>query len=561
MAKTTTAGGAGNAVAEFFRQTFRRHSGAEYSELITRGLRSKRGVNKRYPWAYIRLFTLLFVLFAVFVLIVRFTSNQLFLPTITVLASLCVNLPFLLLIYELYPQKDVSFIGVCLALLIGGAGANVFSQILFSIFPPANDWLSAVLTGFFEELPKAVATIASIIIGRKNSPLAGFLFGAAVGCGFSISEDMGYIFVQANEVSPMNLATVVEISLARGLTAVCTHTLWTGAVGWAYCHFTRHFANVMFYVVLLFSCGLHIAWDLPLGVVALALVNVGCGIAACVECILIMHFERKKVYANNTLRPDDLYKNEETVKQVWDQAEQQVQAQEALNKHSYLFWRHWKQVTFVLAAFLMAVAAVIYSTVPFQETYGTQEFSSSEAFVLYMQDGRVFNCLDVRAYNKYDTADDIELRENGVLVRVTQRVKDKTDDTVIYNYVYAVSHDDTPGYERDHYFLNSVYVSLQTDLGENVIYREDVYNNGVLYASFFRVRSDVTGFMFDSSGDVTVITYNPAFVMDLSDWKYLSLFIMFATTIGAALVTGTALQIKGWRVKKQCSTKDVSSAE
>ena len=561
MRSTATSGGVRNAVSEFFRQTFRLHSGEEYSELITRGLRNKHGVNKRYPWAYIRLFTLFFVLFAVFVLIVRFTSNQLFLPTISVFSSVCVNVPFLLLIYELYPQKNISFIGVCLAMLIGGAGASVLAQILFSLFPAPDRWLNAVFTGFFEELPKAGATIAVIIIARKSSPLAGFLFGAAVGCGFSISEDMGYILVQAGEVSPFNLATVVEVSLSRGVTAFCTHTLWTAAVGWAYCHFTRHFANVMFYIVLLFSCGLHIAWDLPLNIVALAFVNVGCGIAASVECILIIHFERKKVYANHRITPEDLCNSEAAVKEAWEQAKQQVEADEALDKKNPLFWRHWANFTFVLASFLMSVAAVIYCTVPFQETYGTREFSSPASFVTFMQDGMIFNYSESRAYNEHDRANDIELRENGVLVRVTQRVKDTADDSITYCYVYTVSRDVTPGYEHEYYFLNSVYVSLKTDLGENAIYREDVYNNGLLYASFFRVRTDVTGFMFDSSGNVSVIIYNPAFVMDLSDWKYLSLFIMFATTVGASLICGGALQIKSWRVKKECSTKDVSSAK
>ncbi|MDE7300564.1 MAG: hypothetical protein K2N47_00185, partial [Clostridia bacterium] len=88
-------------IAYFFRQTFRRHTRAEYSELLTRGVRSAGGENRKYPWAYIRLFTLFFVLFAIYLLIVRFTSEELFAPTITVLAAVCFNLPFLLLLYEL----------------------------------------------------------------------------------------------------------------------------------------------------------------------------------------------------------------------------------------------------------------------------------------------------------------------------------------------------------------------------------------------------------------------------------------------------------------------------
>ena len=558
--RTAKSGGARQAVSEFFKQTFRLHTGEEYSELITRGLRDRQGVNKRYPWAYIRLFTLFFVLFAVFVLIVRFTSNQLFLPVISLFAAICANIPFLLFLYELYPQRDVSFIGVCLAMLIGGAGAHVCTQILFNIFPPANAWLLAVTSGFFEELPKAIATIAVIIVARKSSPLVGFMFGAAVGCGFSIAEDMGYIFVQSSQVSPFNLATVVEVSLARGVTAFCTHTLWTATVGWAYCHFSRHFANLMFYIVLLFSCGLHIAWDLPLAPLPLAFVNIGCGVVAAVECILIIYFERRKVYVNHILTTFALSSSGADMKEALEQANEQGDADKALDRKNPNYWRHWSNFTLVLACFLMAVAAVIYCTVPFQETYGTKEFTSPESFVLFMQDGRIFKYEENRAFDAHGEITD-EWRVNGELVKVTQQVKDTANDDVTYNYVYTVSHDETPGYERDYYFLNSVYITIDSEWGESAIYREEVYNNGLLYESFFRVRTDVTGFMFDQSGDISVIIYNPAFEMDLSDWKYLSLFIVFATTIGVALICGCALQIKSWRVKKQCSITDVSSAE
>ncbi|MGN1373661.1 MAG: PrsW family glutamic-type intramembrane protease, partial [Candidatus Coproplasma sp.] len=221
-------------IRNFFRQTFRRHTNMEYAEFLTRGIRGKKGVNRKYPWAYCRLFALLFVLLAVFLLIVRFTYNELFAPTIIVLSSTCFNLSFLLFLYELYPKRDLSMLSVVLALLIGGTAANVVSQILFDVFPIENAWWAAVCTGFFEELPKAVATLTVLIFAKNRSPLAGFMFGAAIGCGFSIVEDMGYIFVSANELSAVNLTTVIEIAFSRGVTAFCTHILWTGVIGWAF---------------------------------------------------------------------------------------------------------------------------------------------------------------------------------------------------------------------------------------------------------------------------------------------------------------------------------------
>lgn len=545
-----------NGIINFFRQTFRRHSGSEYSELLTRGMSGESGINKKYPWAYIRMFSLLFVLFAIFLLIVRFTSNELFIPTITVCASVCFNLSFLMLLFELYPNRDLSFMAVTLAMLLGGAAANIIAQILFNLFPTDSEWLKAVLSGVFEELPKATAVIVTIVISRKNSPLSGFIFGAAVGCGFSIVEDMGYIFTQANEMPVMNLTTIINVSVARGFSAVCTHTLWTAAIGWAYCHFTRHFANVAFYLITLLSCGLHICWDLPLSALALGFVYAGCAIVALTECILILHFERKKAFKEYGTGLDSgvqltLLERSEALDE---------EAAAALNKSDPLYWKHWGHFTLVLASVLMAVVGVLYCSIPFRETYSTEIFTSGEEFTSFMQNGMVFNVEANRAYNSHDTANDVPETVGGELVRVTQRVTDKTNSEVIYNYKYTVSHDEVS--KKDYYFLFSTTVTAKNEFGQSVEYeREDVYNGGILYASFFRINNDVTGFNFTSNGNVTVFVYNPAFVRDLSEWRYLALFCVFAGIVGVASICYISLAIKSWRVKKLCSTENVSSVK
>lgn len=536
-----------NAIAEFFRQTFRRHGGEEYSELLTRGLRkgNRQGLNKKYPWAYVRLFTLVFVLFAVFLLIVRFTSNELFVPTVTLLGAVCFNLTFLLLLFELYPKKDLSFMAVLLAMLIGGAGSNVFAQVLFSIFKPSNAWLHAVYSGFFEELSKAAAVAFVLIILRKGSPLVGFVMGAAVGCGFSITEDMGYIFLQANEMPFVNLTTIIEIAVTRGLSAVCTHTLWTAAIGWALSRFTRHRANLAVYAVTLLSCGLHICWDLPLNNLTLGFIYACCASVALVECILILHFQRKKAFA--VQKPAELYKNEEAVNELWAEAEQEEFARQSLEKSDPKYWRYWGHFTLALAAFLMAVIGVMYCSLPFRETYGTQTFKDKDSFVEFMQSGILLDYDDDRDFDP-----DAPSIQSGEYV--VQRVTGGDGYTYIYMY--------TPRYDvvMDTYYYYPYSISIEIDGVAHI--KEDVYNDGEHYASFFRLRTDVTGFYFEPSGDeITVILYNPTFVRDLSDWKYLSLFCSFSAIAGSALVIYTALVIKSWRVKKQCTTENVSSAE
>lgn len=535
-----------NKISYFFRQTFRRHTGGEYSELLTRGIRKNDGgANRQYPWAYIRLFALIFILNAVFLLIIRFTSNELFAPTINVLASLCVNLPMLLFLYELYPERDLSFISVCFAMLVGGTAANAISQALFNLFPAPNAWLKAVYTGFFEELPKAIITVLTIVLSRKKSPLAGFVFGAAVGCGYSIVEDMGYIFVMSNELPAMNLNTLITVGISRGLSAVCTHTLWTAAIGWAYNFFNRHLSNVLFYLVQILSCALHICWDLPLNNIALGFVYAGCVIIACSECAVILAKERSKVFsAEGPEKPDwEFYTEDE----------------QSLDKSDPEYWSYWGNLTMVIGAFLMAVVAVIYCSIPFRETYGTERFTDAETFVAFMQDGKELSPKENRAYNSH--MEDYEVIEiNDKTSRVTQAERDE-QNAVTYYYEYSAIFDDVS--DSYYYYPLSVSVEIETEQGALVrYYKEDVYDNGVLYASFFRLTNQVvSGFNFESNGDITVFIYDANFVRDLGEWRYTSLFCTFAGIFGVSVICFAGLKIKSWRVKKQCSTKDASSAE
>lgn len=524
----------------FIKQTFRRHTGSEYGELLTRGITGdKEGLNRNYPWAYVRLFALFIVLYAVFLLIIRFTGNELFAPAVNVLAAVCFNLPFLLFLYELYPERDLSFMGVCLAMLIGGTGAHVFVQILYSLFTAANMWQAAVYAGFFEELAKGGAAIICIIVAGRRSPLAGFIFGAAVGCGFSVCEDMGYIFVQSNELPNMNLTTMITVGMARGASALCTHTLWTAAVGWAYSFFDRHLSNAVFYLVLILSCGLHIAWDLPLSNVALAFIYAGCVVIICSECTAMLVSSRKKAFSTEKDSSDGEYF---------------VEDEDSLNQHMPEYWQHAGHLALVIGSFLMAIIAIIYCSVPFRETYGTQKFADAESFVFFMQDEKPYVAELDRQYDYALSEGDTVFVEDGKVVRVVQHVQ---ADGVTYNYTYSATYDEVSG---NYYYFTPTAISVTVDGIDYLL--EQIYDHGVLYASFFRINTsvEVTGYNLESDGGITIFIYDADFVRDLSEPRYTILFIIFASILAAAAITYVALRIKAWRVKK-CLTKNVSSAE
>lgn len=511
----------------------------EYAELLTRGIRGKRGLNRKYPWAYCRFFALLFVLLAVFLLIVRFTYNELFTPTIIVLSSCCFNLSFFIFLYELYPKRDLSILGVILALLVGGTAANVVTQILYDLFPISNAWLSAVATGFFEELPKAAATLAVLIIAKNRSPLAGFLYGAAIGCGFSIVEDMGYIFVNSNELSAVNLTTLIEMTFSRGVTAFCTHILWTAAIGWAFNFSKKLLANFVACPMILLSCGLHIAWDLPLNPVPRGIVCGGVALVGIAVCAIIVKNERVKVF--NSVSSTDA-----------SEGEASNVDEDTLQKTDPQYWRHWGHVSLVISAVLMAIIACFYCAVPFRERYGTEIFRSPEELVSFMQDGAELNVVD-KSYDLSMAESDQVSGEYVVQSVVTTVVIGGEEREATYEYWY---------YGTTVKYLYKTAIEINFGTYVNTYYKESVYNKGEFYASFFRLTDAViTGYNFNSRGDITLFIYDADYVRDLSDVRYTWLFYTFVALTGAGAACYVGLRIKSRKVKKLCSTNDVSSVK
>jgi RsiW-degrading membrane proteinase PrsW (M82 family) len=546
-------------IKRFFVQTFRLHNRWEYSEFVTRGIRkSRREYNGQYPWVYMRLFAMLFVLFAVFLLIIRFTSNELFAPTVMFLSAIVFNLSFLVFLYELYPKNDLSFLTVVAAMLIGGTLSDVIAQILYSIFSAPNAWLSAVYTGFFEELAKAGATILVIVAIRNKSPLAGFLMGAAVGCGFSIVEDLGYIFIYSNDLSAVNITTTVNLFITRGLSAFCTHTLWTAMVGWAYAYFNRHFSNACFYLMLILSCGLHICWDLPLTGFLYYLTITLCVIAAAVTCILILYYSRKKIF-NEAKRQEEESSppqlNEVAISadtafvEAYSGGNSQTEENSEQDNSQIIVPRTYENVVhrghlaLTFCAFLMAVIAIIYCAIPFRETYYTQEFTSPQSFAYFMQDGRQLVINKDRQFDKTLPADkNAETYVSGELTKVTQEVE---EGGYTYYYAYNVVTINDVVY----YYFTDESVKI-IDNGEYIYTAEDIYNNGKLYVSYFRIRGDMTGYYFNSSGNITAFIYDASFVRDLSQPQYSALFYTFAGLAGVAVCIYVVFTIKARRIKK-----------
>lgn len=219
----------------------------------------------------------------------------------------------------------------------------------------------------------------------------------------------------------------------------------------------------------------------------------------------------------------------------------------------------------MLGAFLMAVVGIIYCAIPFQEKYGTKSFKNSQELVYFMQDGIDVDAesLSSRRYNlgsgEVFNPDDKDI-DSDANTRCQYEERDG------YKFIFKYYYDYDYVMDRYYFILNSVGVVVD----ENVYFKEDVYYNGELYASFFRLTdSEVTGINIsatDRTDDVkernsTIFIYDPTFVRDLTDWEYAAFFIALGVIAAVTSVCAISFKIKSWRVKKQCLTKTASSAK
>ena len=251
-------------VKKWFSETFRAHSKDEYTEFFTRGFDGKDSVNKVYPWLYMRMLALCFVLFSAITFFMKLSGNAISFPAMVFLGALLVNLPFITLIYELCPKADISFLKLMLVLVIGGSVSVIISELGYFVFNPENGYGSVAWTAFLEEIAKIIPAIAVILLLKKrNSPLTCFALAAAVGAGISIIEDMGYILFNSFEDN-ISLVSAIFISVTRSVSGIATHTVWVGYVGWIFSKCKKPLLDVRFYAVCLMSMVLHFLWDLTL---------------------------------------------------------------------------------------------------------------------------------------------------------------------------------------------------------------------------------------------------------------------------------------------------------
>ncbi|MBD5632163.1 MAG: PrsW family intramembrane metalloprotease [Clostridia bacterium] len=419
-------------VKRFFYETFRPRTGNDYKEFFTRGLDGKTDESAAYPWVYTRFFVVFLALFAIITL-ASFFSNVMSYPTTVLTGGIFTNLTALVLCYELYPRRDLSFLSVILVFLVGMVTSVFIIDIGYYVYG-GNGWTGVIWTAVLEEFGKAVPAIIAILCFKNKNPLLGLVVGAAVGAGMSVSEDMGYIFWKSEGGFYPDYTTAVEIAVGRGGSSFFTHILWTAFIGWAFAKFKRPLINFKFWGVCLFSIALHFCWDMPLDEIYLAIVYIACGTAGI--AFLVFAVLRKEYKA---------------------QTEQVYIELQPAPKNIKIRYSHTANLAAVFSAVILSALSLLTVYINPGYNFITEEFESEAEFISFVQNG-----LHINADFERQPPKGVPDKDNYSFVKVDGQTVEFTQKVTVdgYDYYYTYKNYFTPGQIEPETLLHNVEVEI-----------------------------------------------------------------------------------------------------
>ncbi|WP_394433944.1 PrsW family intramembrane metalloprotease [Streptomyces sp. SGAir0957] len=221
------------------------------------GPQVRAGLWKRCLWGGLALWVLT-------ALVTYATKNTTLLPTLILLGSFLVPAVFVLWAYERH-GRDLGVHLILGCFLVGGVlgvlGASVMEYYLLH----PSVWMF-VGVGLIEE---AVKLLALMYVLRRHPRIrglrAGLVLGATVGFGFAAFESAGYAFNAAVTMKGIDLRSLLETEVLRGLLAPFGHGLWTAIAGAVLLSYRRPNGHFRFAApVVLTYVGvavLHALWD------------------------------------------------------------------------------------------------------------------------------------------------------------------------------------------------------------------------------------------------------------------------------------------------------------
>lgn len=233
-----------------------------------------------------------FWLFAVMLLIggIGFVEEQLIFANISttawlvgvvLLALYAVPVYFLVNTLDLFEREPRSLLigavlwGALVATFLAGQINGEWSSIIQKLFGAefARDWGAALVAPGVEELVKFLGIVVIYLIARRefDSVLDGFVFGALVGLGFTVAENMYYFFAHFVQPGAEALGGLFEGFFIRVIVGgPYSHVLMTGLTGMGLAYYVTRpdvpRQRRLLVAIGLYAAGVftHFIWNSPL---------------------------------------------------------------------------------------------------------------------------------------------------------------------------------------------------------------------------------------------------------------------------------------------------------
>ena len=151
-------------IKRYFYETFRPRSKEDYAEVLSRGNGGKG--KTPYPWFYSRVFLVCFLLFSLICL--GYSLSDINFIAVAFAGGIFADLTFIVLLYELYPQRTISLFAPVAALFAGGLLSSSFAYVLYGIFSVKAAYAAQAWTAFVAETGKVLTTLIIVRFLKKR---------------------------------------------------------------------------------------------------------------------------------------------------------------------------------------------------------------------------------------------------------------------------------------------------------------------------------------------------------------------------------------------------------
>lgn len=200
--------------------------------------------------------------------------------SILLLAATAIPAGLIIYRFDQFEPEPASMIAIALfwggviALTFGGLSNAWLLSFLQHVVPAVqvDSWGAAIVAPINEELYKGLGLVLMYLMARSefDSVMDGLVYGAMVGLGFQVMENIQYFMLAADEAGSGQVGAVVGMFFLRVvLSGLYSHMLFTGLMGFGFAYFVtqrgRSLGNRVGLLALcaLLAWGAHFVWNSP----------------------------------------------------------------------------------------------------------------------------------------------------------------------------------------------------------------------------------------------------------------------------------------------------------